>query len=105
MPLSRRYTPEHPPAESCPFGLDMSFVIPPGVGIVSGVLNILSNTVPPVHAEADWTIGPVTVQGRAVYAVLSGGVAGRDYQLVWLVTDTAGNVWQRTTLVLCGETA
>ena len=32
MPLSRRYTPEHPPGEECNFGLHFSLVIPPGVG-------------------------------------------------------------------------
>ena len=39
MPVSRRCTPEHPPGESCNYGLDYSFVIPPGVGIVSGALS------------------------------------------------------------------
>lgn len=105
MPLSRRYTPEHPPQEECPFGLDYSFVIPPGVGITSGALSIFTNTVPPVAADADWVVGPVTVQGRTVYAVLSGGIEGKDYQLRWTAFDTQGNEWLRTTLVLCAQTS
>ena len=69
MPLSRRYTPEHPPGESCSFGLDYSFVIPPGVGISSGTLTIMTNTVPPIDASADWSIGPVTVRVRRSFEV------------------------------------
>lgn len=105
MPLSRRYTPEHPPGEECNFGLDFSFVIPPGVGLVSGSLAILTNTAAPTDASADWTIGPVTVDGRALYAMLTGGVAGTDYQLKFTAVDTAGKTWPRTALVLCAETS
>ena len=105
MPISRRYSPEHPPGESCSFGLDYSFVIPPGVGIQSGSLSIFTNTSVPAAADSDWQKGPVTVQGRAIYANLSGGVAGTDYQLRWLANDSQGNVWPRTTLVLCSETS
>lgn len=105
MPLSRRYTPEHAPGESCSFGLDFSPILPVGVGIASGELSILTNTANPADASADWRIGPVMVQGRAIYANLSGGVAGTDYQLKWTAHDTAGNTWPRTTLVLCAETS
>lgn len=105
MPLSRRYTPEHPPGEDCAFGLDFSFVIPPGVGLQSGSLAILTNTAAPIDASADWTIGPVTVRGRALYAMLSGGVAGKDYQLKFTAVDTAGRTWPRTALVLCADTS
>jgi hypothetical protein len=105
VPLSRRYTPEHPPGEDCSFGLDFSFILPVGVGIASGSLAILTNTATPADASADWTIGPVTVRGRALYAMLSGGVAGTDYQLKWTAVDTAGNTWPRTTLVLCADTS
>jgi len=105
MPLSRRYSPEHPPGESCRFGLDYSFVIPPGVGISSAGLEIFSNTATPVSAAADWTVGAVTVQGRTIYARLAGGVEGKDYQLRWSVTDTIGNIWTRTALVLCAQTS
>lgn len=105
MPLSRRYTPEHPPGEDCAFGLDFSFVIPPGVGLQSGSLAILTNTAAPIDASADWTIGPVTVRGRALYAMLSGGVAGKDYQLKFTAVDTAGRTWPRTALILCADTS
>lgn len=105
MPISRRYSPEHPPGETCSFGLDYSFVVPVGVGIESGTLAILTNTAAPADASGDWTIGPVTVRGRAIYATLSGGVSGADYQLKWTAVDTQGNAWPRTTLVLCADTS
>ena len=105
MPLSRRFSPEHPPGEDCAFGLDFSFVIPPGVGIQSGTLAILTNTAAPADASADWTIGPVLVRGRALYAMLSGGVAGTDYQLKFTAFDMAGNKWPRVALVLCADTS
>ena len=105
MPISRRYYPEHPPGENCSFGLDYSFVVPVGVGIESGTLAIQTNTAAPVDATADWTIGAVTVRGRAIYATLSGGVSGTDYQLKWTAYDSQGNAWPRTTLVLCAETS
>lgn len=104
MSLSRRYTPEHPPGETCNFGMDYSFVIPPGVGISAGTCTIWKNIVPPVQST-DWTIGTVNVRGRAVYAQLSGGTEGTDYQVRWVATDTDGNVWPRTALVLCAQTS
>lgn len=105
MPISRRYSPEHPPGESCSFGLDLSFVIPVGVGIESGTLQIFTNTADPAAADSDWTKGPVSVRGRAIYANLTGGVSGTDYQFRWGALDTAGNQWVRTALVLCAETS
>jgi hypothetical protein len=105
MPLSRRYTPEHPPGEQCNFGMDFSFVIPPGVGISSGGVHLYTNTVPPVAADTDWVIGAVSVRGRAVYASLTGGVEGKDYQVRWSATDSDGNIWPRTALVLCAQTS
>lgn len=105
MPLSRRYNPEHPPGENCSFGIDLSFIVPPGVGLASGTLAIFKNDAVQTPATADWTIGPVSVRGRALYAMLTGGVAGTDYQLKWTAIDTAGNTWPRTTLVLCADTS
>ena len=75
------------------------------MGIVTGALAILTNGANPADASADWTIGPVIVHGRALYAMLSGGVAGTDYQLKWTAVDTAGNTWLRTALVLCAATS
>lgn len=105
MPLSRRYTPEHPPGESCLFGLDFSAIIPVGRGVKSGTLAILSNTAFPTDSSADWEIGPVLVRGRAIYANLSGGLDGHDYQLIWTAVDTDGNVFPRTALILVGNTS
>lgn len=105
MPLSRRYTPEYPPGEKSTFGMDFSYVVPPGVGLAAGVLTILTNTAAPVDATPDWTIGPVMVRGRAIYATLSGGVLGTDYQLHWTAFDTLGNEWPRTALLLCAYTS
>jgi hypothetical protein len=105
MPLSRRYSPEWAPGEIGSIGIDMSNIIPPGVGITAAVLTIATNTVPPA-ASSDFTItGTAQVVGRAVYATISGGVGGKDYQFTWGVSDTAGNKWNRTALLLCAPTS
>jgi hypothetical protein len=105
MPISRRYTPEHPPGEFCTFGMDYSFVLPPGIGIASGTLDIFRNTNPPVEAAGEWTLQPVQIRGRAIYCAIYGGTEGVDYQLRWTATDTAGNIWPRVALVLCAQTS
>lgn len=105
MPLSRRYTPEKPPSEVSTFGMSFEYVIPPGVGISTGSLAILTNTVAPADASHDFTLGVVSVRGRTLYANLSGGVDGTDYQFRWTVSDTDGNVWVRTGLCLVAETS
>lgn len=105
MPISRRYSPEHPPGEQCLFGFDFSPLLPRGVGITGGQLAILSNTVPPADASADWTVGTVQVRGSVLYATLSGGKSGTDYLLTWTATDTEGNTWPRTGAVLCAPTS
>ena len=33
------------------------------------------------------------------------GVDGKDYQLRWSATDTSGNVFPRTALLLCAQTS
>lgn len=104
MPLSRRYTPEHPPGESCLFGLDFSALIPPGIGIMSGALLIQINSNPPQTAPG-FTASAVQVRDRVLYATLSGGIAGTDYLLTWTATDTEGNIWPRTAAVLCAPTS
>lgn len=105
MPISRRYSPEFAPGETCSIGLDFSPIIPPGVGIESGSLSVQTNTQPPQDASLDFTIGPVEVRGRAIYAMISGGVGGRDYQLRWVAQDSEGNIWPRTALMLCADTS
>ena len=104
MPLSRRYTPEFCPGESCLIGMDFSFVIPPGVGIASGRLDIFNNDAA-AEDSTDFHVGQVTVLGRVLYARLTGGVDGTDYQLRWTATDTNGNIFPRTALLLCAQTS
>jgi hypothetical protein len=105
MPLSRRYFPEHPPGEVSPFGMDFSAIIPVTVAIDYGVLDIFTNTQPPVEAKSDWVVSPVEVHGRVVYATLNGGKDGVDYILTWTAVDTQGNVWPRSGLILCAATS
>jgi len=105
VPLSRRYTPEFPPGEASVIGLDYSFVIPIGVGIETASLDVFTNTANPLPADDDFDLGEVTVRGRVVYCSISGGVEGRDYQLRWTATDTDGNVWPRTAMLLCAQTS
>ena len=105
MPLSRRYTPEFAPGESCNIGYDYAQIIPPGIGITSGTLEIWTNTAVPVNAAADFVIGAVNVLGRAIYVRLTGGTEGRDYQLRWTATDSHGDIWPRTGLMLCARTS
>ena len=103
--LTRRYLPAHPAAESAVFGMDFSAIIPLGIGIASGTLQIFTNTVPPALDTTAWTIGAVSWRDRALYATLSGGVGGTDYILRWVATDTNGNIWPRSALVLCSLTS
>jgi len=105
MAISRRYTPEWAPGEASSIGFDFSPIIPPGVGVVSGSVSIWSNTVAPQPADADFVVGPVSVLGRAIYATVSGGVTGKDYQIRWVATDSEGHIWPRTALVLCAPTS
>jgi hypothetical protein len=106
VPLTRRYVPEKPPEETSIFGADFSFIIPPGVGIASGSLDIWTNTPGNVvDANADWQKGEVFHRGRALYCLLTGGVLGTDYQLRWYAVDTDGNTWPRYTTVLCSWTS
>ena len=104
MPLSRRHSPEHAPGDNLIYGLGLRYLIPRGVGIASSSLAIFTNTVAPV-VSSDFTITQLPPRGRAAYARLAGGVSGTDYQLRWQVTDTQGNVYNRTVMLLCGETS
>jgi hypothetical protein len=103
--LSRRYEPEFSPGESCLIGLDMSPILAPGVGIASGNLAVFTNTAVPAPADSDFTIGPVAIEGRVLYATISGGKSGIDYQIRWTCTDSDGNVFPRTVLMLCAPTS
>lgn len=108
MPLSRRYTPEMAPNEKQVFGMDYSYVIPPGVGIESGTLEIFTNVAVPAEVPlSEIAVSDVAVQGRVVYATVEilTDLAGTDLQLVWTAVDTQGNIWQRTALLLCAPTS
>ena len=103
MPLSRRYTPELAPGEISVFGMDYSAVIPKGVGIASGALTISPNTAGGTGVSA----GAVSVHDRTLYATVTAqqSADGFDWKLLWTATDTDGNVWPRTGLVLCAATS
>jgi hypothetical protein len=45
------------------------------------------------------------IRGRTVHSYISGGAPGQDYQLRWIITDTLGNLWRRTGLLLVAETS
>lgn len=105
MPLSRRYSPEKSPRENCLVGMDFSFVLPKGVGISSAGVEVWTNTPGDVQPTADISTGPVYVRGRAVYSRMTGGIEGTDYQVRWTVTDTQGNTFERTGLMLCAQTS
>ena len=103
MPLSRRYTPELAPGETSVFGMDFSYVIPPGVGITEGDLLITR-----LGGEAtSVTAGPVSVHDRTLYATVTADALadGHDFQLRWTAIDSEGNVWPRTALVLVAATS
>jgi hypothetical protein len=105
VPLSQRYSPEHPPGDTCTFGYDFSPLIPRGVTLVSASLSVLTNTAPPVDVTDLWTFKTVNVDDRTAWALLSGGVTGTDYILQWTAFDTDGNTWVRSGLVLCAPTS
>ena len=85
--------------------MDFSRILPPGVTITGGQLDIFKNVAPPVAADTDWTKGPMASRGRVVYCNLTGGIEGTDYQLRWEIWDSSGNTFQRTALVLCAQTS
>jgi hypothetical protein len=94
--------------------MDYGFLIPPGVGIRHGPnvppgdqpsVSVWTNTPGNIQPSYDWTISDVDVEGRTVFATFTGGIEGTDYQIRWVVTDTHGNVWPRTGLILCAQTS
>jgi hypothetical protein len=105
MSITRRYTPNFAPGEASVIGMDFSYVVPPGVGIVSGTLHFFNNLAVPIAADSDFNITPVSVLGRVLYAGISGGTEGKDYRVLWTATDTTGAVWPRTALMSCAPTS
>lgn len=84
--------------------MDFSFVLAPGTAIVSASVAVLVNEAPPI-ATTDWTIGDVMINGSMVYARLTGGVESVDYQIRFTITDSDGNIFPRTALILCSQTS
>jgi hypothetical protein len=88
--------------------MDFSALIPPGVGIVRGTLQILTNTAVPAPTDLV-AVDPtgVLVQDRVLYARVrvSSAAGGQDFQLLWTADDTDENVWPRTALALCAPTS
>lgn len=105
MSLARRHSPEHAPGDSALYGMDFSFVLGPNAVIISALISVFENTFAPAAPSPDFTVGPVTIDGSIVYARLSGGVEGADYQIRHRIEDSDGNTWNRTALVLCAQTS
>lgn len=104
MSINNRYYPPQPVGQSIVYGMDFSNILPPGVTLAQGTVGIQYNTVPPTTA-LDLTATDLPIQGRRLYATISGGTAGRDYRLTWQGTDSLGNTWFRTVLLLCAATS
>ena len=104
MALNDRYMPPLGPGEVCTLGLDLSAILPPGLGISSASVSAVTNT-NPVGAAPSVSFGVVGFRGRRCWATVSGQAEGTDYQCRWVVTDSAGNIWPRTILMLCAETS
>ena len=106
MSINNRFDPSHPVGEQIVYGLDFSPILPAGVTIASGAINVLYNTVPPTPTF-DLSVTPLTPtpNTRAMYAQVSGGTSGRDYRINWSAIDSLGNTWVRSTLLLCVATS
>lgn len=102
MALSRRYAPSWPPEQSSQVGIDLSPILPPGVSLESAALEIVVNR-NPVQPTTDWAQDDVVWRGRQAWCRIAGGQAGIDYQCRWTLTDSRGNTWRRTALLLCAE--
>lgn len=104
MALSQRYKPSHPAGSSVTYGVDFSFILPPGVGVTMPAVQIQTNTVPPGLASGISTSGG-GYAGRRLWIVITGGVSGTDYIVTWSFSDTQGNAWVRSFLLLCAPTS
>jgi hypothetical protein len=96
---SIRYSPPWAPGDFNAIGIDMSLVIPAGIGIQDALFEVLTNS-------ADFAVSPdPSIEERSVYVTMAGGVSGTDYQLKWTVSDSQGFLWHRTGLLLCALTS
>lgn len=109
MPLTRRYTPEIHPGESCVIGMSYEYVIPPGVGIATGEVFAFFNQQTQAGAvpSSILFLGPVSIRGRilACDIIAQPEANALDFQIQWIATDTNGDVWPRTALLLCSVTS
>jgi hypothetical protein len=101
MALSGRYPIPHPPGERSGYGLDLAGILPMGAEVTLAEVNINLNLNPQEDQYDLNPIGEIQVIGRRLWVILSGGVSGEDYQVVWDVTDEQGNTWEATVNLLC----
>ena len=104
MALSHRYHPSKAPNEACTIGIDLSHMLPPGIGLSTVTISAFTTTAP-ANPTSDFTFGTISLRGRLAWCTISGGTEGSDYQIRWLLTDTVGNTWGRTGLMLCAQTS
>lgn len=104
MAISRRYQPTHPAGQSRVYGLDMSAVLPPGIGVTQPGVTFQTNTTPPGIATGISSSGG-GFGARRLWVTITGGVAGTDYIVTWSFQDTQGNAWVRSILLLCAPTS
>lgn len=100
MAVGARYQPSHPAGQSRVYALDMSMMLPPGIGLATPSITIQTNTNPPGLASGITTSGG-GYAGRRVWITITGGLAGTDYIVTWFFNDTVGNAWVRSILLLC----
>jgi hypothetical protein len=103
--LTRRYVPALSPGETAVFAIDYSAVIPLGVGIAAAQLGIFDRASSGPATELTW--GSVSWYDRTAYAEVTAAntADGIDFLTLWTVTDTDGNIWPRTALLLCALTS
>lgn len=104
MSVSRRYIPSHPQGQSAVYAIDLSPMLPPGLGIQTADAAILTNTVPPGTDPAINLSNP-EFKGRLAWATIQGGTAGQDYLISWTITDNAQNIWLIILALLCAATS
>ena len=104
MAISQRYRPSHPAGQSAVYAVDFSNMLPPGVGVTMPAIQFFTNTVPPGIATGITSSGG-GFRGRLAWINITGGTAGQDYLVQWTVSDTTGNQWIITALLLCAATS
>lgn len=104
MSVSRRYSPSHPQGSRSIYGVDLSPMLPPGLGIQTADAQILTNTVPP-QSDPTINLSDPNFKGRIAWATIQGGTQGQDYLIAWTITDNVNNIWLITLALLCAATS